>query len=96
MLKCVVRISLATPRRSFRSLVPVETPRAANRCVSSALPPARRYLELVAGLGGKVGDRLLQAFGRLLVELGDADKADVVPFEPERQIRRVRLSGYRV
>src|SRR6476659_2971734 len=39
-------------------------------------------LELVAGLGGKVGDRLLQAFGGLLVELGDADEADVVAFEP--------------
>src|ERR1700751_2376600 len=38
-------------------------------------------LDLVAGLGGKVGDRLLQAFGGLLVELGDADEADVVAFE---------------
>jgi hypothetical protein len=37
--------------------------------------------ELVTGLGGKVGDRLLQALGGLLVELGDADKADVVAFE---------------
>src|SRR5438445_318836 len=38
-------------------------------------------LELVAGLGGEVGDRLLQVPGGLLVELGDADKADVVAFE---------------
>src|SRR5262245_40638346 len=38
-------------------------------------------LELIAGLGGEVGDRLLQALGSLLVELGDADKADVVAFE---------------
>src|SRR5262249_2257727 len=38
-------------------------------------------LELVAGLGGEIGDRLLQVFRGLLVELGDADKADVVAFE---------------
>src|SRR6266487_1876964 len=38
-------------------------------------------LELVAGLGGEVGDRFLEALGGLLVELGDADKADVVAFE---------------
>src|SRR5499433_776783 len=38
-------------------------------------------LELVAGLGGEVGDRLLEPLGGLLVELGDADKADVIAFE---------------
>src|SRR5215472_15423936 len=38
-------------------------------------------LELVADLGGEVGDRLFQVLGGLLVELGDADKADVVAFE---------------
>src|SRR6516225_7375681 len=37
--------------------------------------------ELVAGLGGEIGDRLLQVLGGLLVELGDADKTDVVAFE---------------
>src|SRR6516165_9021581 len=38
-------------------------------------------LELVAGLGGEVGDRLLQSLGGLLVELSDADKPDVIAFE---------------
>jgi hypothetical protein len=38
-------------------------------------------LELVAGLGGEVGDRFLEALGGLLVEGGDADKADGVAFE---------------
>ena len=33
-----------------------------------------------AELAGQVGDRLLQAFDRLLVELGDADIADIVAF----------------
>src|SRR5262249_41965727 len=40
-----------------------------------------KALELVAGLGGEAGDRLFQALGGLLVELGDADKTDVVAFE---------------
>src|SRR6266446_3408306 len=39
-------------------------------------------LELVAGLGGEVGDHLLQVLRRLLVELRDADKPDIVAFEP--------------
>src|SRR5262245_50826482 len=38
-------------------------------------------LELATGLRGEVGERLLQVLGGLLAELGDADKADVVPFE---------------
>jgi hypothetical protein len=38
-------------------------------------------LELVAGLRGQIGDRLLQAFGSLLVELGNADEGDVVALE---------------
>jgi hypothetical protein len=38
-------------------------------------------LELVAGLDREIGDRLLQVPSGLLVELGDADKADVVAFE---------------
>ena len=48
-------------------------------------------LELVAGLGGEVGDRLFQALGGLLVELGDADKADVVAFEARRARRILRI-----
>src|SRR5262249_3483786 len=39
-------------------------------------------LELVAGLGGEIGDRLLQVFRGLLVELRDTDKPDVVAFKP--------------
>src|SRR5258708_15659365 len=38
-------------------------------------------LELVAGLGGEIGDRLLQVFRGLLVELRDTDEPDVVAFE---------------
>src|SRR6516225_7390148 len=38
-------------------------------------------LELVAGLGGEIGDRLLQVFRGLLVELGDTDEPDVVALE---------------
>src|SRR5712691_3240699 len=39
-----------------------------------------KALELVAGLGREIADRLLEPIRRLLVELGDANEADIVTF----------------